>query len=321
MTDQPSKQRLSLAQVASYPRPGMAGPAAIGFTPDSGALTWLWSESGGLVRSLWRVDLESGERRVLVGPDDGPDGLSGEEELRRERTRTRELGVTSYAWARDADPAVLLIPGGPRLRLIVGAGEPEELDGTENAGRTGAQSRRAARLIHPRRRPPRARPRERRSAAPDQRSRRRPYLRAGRLHRARRIRANARSLVEPRQPPHRARAGRRARRPRIPDCASGNGTAGSRAPPLSVRGGGQRAGAAGRNRRRRRRYRVARTAQRRRLSGASRLVAAARPHRRTAGRAMAQPRAESAAALRLDRRRPTRNADRRAARALDQHRR
>ena len=130
---QPDERRLSLAQVASYPRPGMAGPAAIGFTPDSGALTWLWSESGGLVRSLWRVDLESGERRVLVGPDDGPDGLSREEELRRERTRTRELGVTSYLWARDADPAVLLIPGGPRLRLIVEAGEPEELNGTENA--------------------------------------------------------------------------------------------------------------------------------------------------------------------------------------------
>ena len=134
MTDQPSKQRLSLAQVAAYPRPGMAGPAAIGFTPDSGALTWLWSESGGLVRSLWRVNLESGARRVLVGPDDGPGGLSREEELRRERTRTRELGVTSYLWARDADPPALLIPGGPRLRLIVGTGEPEELNDTENAG-------------------------------------------------------------------------------------------------------------------------------------------------------------------------------------------
>ena len=133
MTDQAGKQRLSLAQVAAYPRPGMAGPAAISFTPDSSALTWLWSESGGLVRSLWRVELESGERRVLVGPDDGPEGLSREEELRRERTRTRELGVASYSWARDAEPAALLIPGGPRLRLIAGDSEPQELNGTENA--------------------------------------------------------------------------------------------------------------------------------------------------------------------------------------------
>ena len=133
MTDQAGKQRLSLAQVAAYPRPGMAGPAAISFTPDSSALTWLWSESGGLVRSLWRVELESGARRVLVGPDDGSDGLSREEELRRERTRTRELGVASYSWAREAKPSALLIPGGPRLRLIAGDSEPQELNGTENA--------------------------------------------------------------------------------------------------------------------------------------------------------------------------------------------
>ena len=125
-------QQLTLAQVASYPRPGMAGPAAIGFTPDSRALTWLWSASGGLVRSLWRVELESDERRVLVGPDDSPAELSREEELRRERTRTRELGVTSYSWARDADPSVLLIPG-PRLRVIVGDGEAQELAGSEGA--------------------------------------------------------------------------------------------------------------------------------------------------------------------------------------------
>ena len=136
MSDQPiSPERapqLSLAQVASYPRPGMAGPAAIGFTPDSRALTWLWSASGGLVRSLWRVELGSDERRVLVGPDEAPGELSREEELRRERTRTRELGVTSYSWARDADPPVLLIPG-PRLRVIVGDGDARELAGSEGA--------------------------------------------------------------------------------------------------------------------------------------------------------------------------------------------
>ena len=129
MTD----QRLTLAQVASYPRPGMAGPAAIGFTPDSRALTWLWSASGGLVRSLWRVELDTDARRVILGPDDDPAELSREEELRRERTRTRELGVTSYSWARDAEPAVCLIPGGPRLRVLVGDGDPRELPNSEAA--------------------------------------------------------------------------------------------------------------------------------------------------------------------------------------------
>ena len=142
MTDQRSSSeqadaerapQLTLAQVASYPRPGMAGPAGVGFSPDSQAVTWLWSAGGGLVRSLWRVDLQSDERRVLVGPDDGPGELSREEELRRERTRTRELGVTSYGWARDADPPVLLIPGGPRLRLMVGDEEAREIADTEGA--------------------------------------------------------------------------------------------------------------------------------------------------------------------------------------------
>ena len=126
-------QRLTLAQVASYPRPGMAGPAGIGFMPDGSALTWLHSASGSLVRSLWRVNPETGERSVLVGPDDAPGELTREEELRRERTRTRELGVTSYSWARDADPPVLLIPGGPLLRVVVGDGDPEELPDTEAA--------------------------------------------------------------------------------------------------------------------------------------------------------------------------------------------
>ena len=128
-----TSQRLTLAQVASYPRPGMAGPAGIGFMPDGSALTWLHSASGSLVRSLWRVDLETGERSVLVGPDDAPGELTREEELRRERTRTRELGVTSYSWARDADPPVLLIPGGPLLRVVVGDGDPAELANTEAA--------------------------------------------------------------------------------------------------------------------------------------------------------------------------------------------
>ena len=126
-------QRLSLAQAASYPRPGTAGPAALDFTPDSTALTWLWSASGDLVRSLWSVDLETGERSVLVGPDEHSTELTHEEKLRRERTRTRELGVTAYSWARGADPPVLLIPGGPLLRIRVGNAEPAELPNSEAA--------------------------------------------------------------------------------------------------------------------------------------------------------------------------------------------
>lgn len=124
-------KRLTISDVASYPRPGMDAPGMVGFTPDSSAVTWLHAEDGGLVRSLWRIDVEAGEQSVISGPGaDTP--MSREEELLRERTRTRELGVSSYSWARDSESPVLLIPG-PTVRVSVD-GEPlRELSGSEGA--------------------------------------------------------------------------------------------------------------------------------------------------------------------------------------------
>ena len=124
-------ERLTISDVAGYPRPGMDAPGMVGFTPDSSALTWLHAADGGLVRSLWRIDIDTGARSVIAGPgSDGP--MSREEELLRERTRTRELGVASYSWARDAEVPVLMIPG-PTVRISVD-GEPlRELAGSEGA--------------------------------------------------------------------------------------------------------------------------------------------------------------------------------------------
>ena len=114
-------ERLTIADVASYPRPGMDAPGMIGFAPDSSAVTWLHAEDGGLVRSLWQINVETGGRSVIAGPGaDAP--MSREEELLRERTRTRELGVAAYTWARDSESPVLMIPG-PTLRVSVD-GEP-----------------------------------------------------------------------------------------------------------------------------------------------------------------------------------------------------
>ena len=61
-------ERLTIADVASYPRPGMDAPGMVGFTPDSSAVTWLHAADGGLVRSLWRIDVKTGERTVIAGP-------------------------------------------------------------------------------------------------------------------------------------------------------------------------------------------------------------------------------------------------------------
>lgn len=129
-------EKLTLAQVAAFPRPGTVVPGKIEFTPDGSSITYLFSEEGSLVRSLWEVDLESGERRVLAGPPPAStdeSALSREEELRRERARLRELGVTDYQFASKAAERVLLVPGGGRLWVSVGGAELAELPGSEGA--------------------------------------------------------------------------------------------------------------------------------------------------------------------------------------------
>lgn len=129
-------ENLDIPLVARMPRPGMTVPGGLGFTPDGAAVTYLFSETGSLVRSLWRYDIATAERRIIVGPSASSSdeaALSREEELRRERLRLRELGVTSYQFARDADPPVLVVPANGRLQFKVGDGEPYELPEIDGA--------------------------------------------------------------------------------------------------------------------------------------------------------------------------------------------
>lgn len=128
--------RLTLADVARHPRPGTVVPGRVAFTPDGAAVTYLWSTDGTLVRSLWRYDVETGEARVIAGPEAGTldeGALSREEELRRERGRLRELGVTDYSFARDARPLVLLVPSPAGAAVAVGDGPLRHVRGTEGA--------------------------------------------------------------------------------------------------------------------------------------------------------------------------------------------
>jgi len=114
---------LTLASLGQLPLPGTDIPAAIAFTPDGAALTYLQSTDGSLVRSLWWHDLATGERRIILGPQTGTEreaALSHEEHLRRERTRTSELGVTEFAWASHAEQPTLVVPLGGQV--FVGSG-------------------------------------------------------------------------------------------------------------------------------------------------------------------------------------------------------
>lgn len=129
-------ETITLGDVARMPRPGAVVPGRLGFTPDSSAVTYLFSENGDLIRSLWRYDIASGARSVVAGPPPSStteDQLSREEELRRERARLRELGVTGYEWAEASAKPVLLVPGGGRLYLSLGDRQLRELDGVSGA--------------------------------------------------------------------------------------------------------------------------------------------------------------------------------------------
>lgn len=107
--------KIALDDVARFPRPGMAMPGRLRFSPDGRLLTYLWSEAGTLARTLWAFDVATGERREIARPPGGGEGatdenVSREEALRRERARMRETGITHYDWADDAP--VMLVPIG-----------------------------------------------------------------------------------------------------------------------------------------------------------------------------------------------------------------
>ncbi len=125
---------LTIQEVARYPRPGTEGPRRFEFTPASTSLLYLDSPSGSLVQQLWSYDLASGERRQLSEMGGiHPAPLSREEELRRERTRTRELGITDFHVASQPDPLAILVSLGGWLYFKLGDAPFRKLAGTEGA--------------------------------------------------------------------------------------------------------------------------------------------------------------------------------------------
>jgi dipeptidyl-peptidase 4 len=105
------RSQLTAELVARYPRPGMAIPGRLRYSPDAKFVTYLFSERGDLVRDLWRLDLASGRKEHwLFAPGEAvtEENISREEVLRRERLRLRETGITEYFWAEKAK--VMLLP-------------------------------------------------------------------------------------------------------------------------------------------------------------------------------------------------------------------
>jgi len=104
-----------IERVAQFPQPGLALPGSFSFAPGEGAVTFLDSADDSLTRQLYAIDLDSGEREVVVQPGDKgvtEDNISLEEKLRRERARERGLGITSYDWAQRGERLLVPIGGG-----------------------------------------------------------------------------------------------------------------------------------------------------------------------------------------------------------------
>lgn len=113
----PSASPIDFARIARYPEPGWNVPRQVEHVVDGKTVTFLASEDGGDELSLFSFDTATGKSEVLFRAADLGNAARGareprsrEEELRRERQRDRNEGITKYLWAKNAK--VLVLPHG-----------------------------------------------------------------------------------------------------------------------------------------------------------------------------------------------------------------
>ncbi len=114
-----------LERLTRQPLPGLDHPTQLRFSQDGEWVVYLQPERRSNVRSLWRHDLSSGERRVLVsGSTTGrPAPLERGEELLRQRRRESGLGLARYRAAAKGDCFVAVQRG---RCLVSRDGQPAE---------------------------------------------------------------------------------------------------------------------------------------------------------------------------------------------------
>ena len=107
-----SASRVGFARMARHPEPGWNVPRQAQHAPDGKTVTFLASEQGDETMSLFAFDATTGKSEVLLRAKDlgdtGTATRSREEELRRERQRDRNEGITQHVWAKKTK--LLVIP-------------------------------------------------------------------------------------------------------------------------------------------------------------------------------------------------------------------
>jgi dipeptidyl-peptidase-4 len=120
----PEASPVDFERIARFPEPGWQTPRNVTFSPDGKLITYLQSESQSDEMALMAYDPAARTSRVLVRASDlahEHKAISREEELRRERRRTRIAGITQYRWARRAPVMILPHAGALFYRDAAGA--------------------------------------------------------------------------------------------------------------------------------------------------------------------------------------------------------
>lgn len=110
----PEASPVELDRIGRFPEPGWQTPRNVTHSPDGKLITYLQGEAGGDEMALHAFDPATHTTRVLVRGSDlakQRKPLSREEELRRERRRTRIHGITEYRWARKVNAMVIPFGG------------------------------------------------------------------------------------------------------------------------------------------------------------------------------------------------------------------
>lgn len=108
----PDRLSLTLEDVARYPRPALPAPSQLTVTPDDRFVLFIWAADG--LSLLWVEDTRTGARLpipVAAPLSRDESALPLAEQLRRERERVRETGITRYQMVgTDNTHTTLLVP-------------------------------------------------------------------------------------------------------------------------------------------------------------------------------------------------------------------